>query len=51
MVSLEGRAVHEWIRLNLFDSMFCIGVNEFKDGVCVLGGKRIPYFSSKGTSE
>jgi hypothetical protein len=40
MVSLERRAVVEWIRLNLFNSMFCIDFDDFKDGVCVLGGEK-----------
>jgi hypothetical protein len=39
-VSLERRAVVEWIRLNLFDSMFHISFDEFKDGVFVLGGEK-----------
>jgi hypothetical protein len=51
MVSLERRAVVEWIRLNLFDSMFCIGFDEFKDGVCVLGGEKDTVLLKKGTSE
>jgi hypothetical protein len=40
MVSLEKRAVVEWRRLTLFDSMFCIGFDEFKDSVFVLGGEK-----------
>jgi hypothetical protein len=39
-VSLERRAVVEWIRLNLFISTFCIGFDEFKDGIFVLGGEK-----------
>jgi hypothetical protein len=40
MVSLERHVVIEWIRLNLFHSMFHISFDEFKEGVFVLAREK-----------